>query len=214
MDNAEASPRDPEGPERTEKRLARGLEDVSHLFLSQAPAPAPRPTARNAAQGEAVADARPRPADRVTATSSPALADITQAQIVSLLHSSAGVLEEGLRAIDANIPWETGTTIDLVAVDRRNQLAVIDVDAAGNDALLLRGICHVDWFARNGPIVRRMYTGHAIDFTAEPRLFLVGPRLSPALRRAVERITCLRITCVTYHLVTLPNGTGIFFQHA
>ena len=133
---------------------------------------------------------------------------------MSVLSSNAGVLEEGLRAIDTGVPCEIAGAIDVVGIDRRNQLVLIDVDASGSDGLLLRGTCHVDWFIRNAQIVRRMYAAHPIDFSSEPRLFLVGPRFSPVFRCAVQRITCLRITCVTYSLVTLPNGAGIFFQHS
>jgi hypothetical protein len=199
----------PQGPGPTEKHLGRGLEDVSHLFLSQA-APVAGPS-----KGEAnrSLDIHGLPADRATPAVSQPSGEVDQKELVSVLYKSAGVLEQGLRAIDTGIACEIGGAIDLVAVDRCNQLVLIDVDASGSDALLLRGICHVDWVARNVPIVRRMYSAHTIDFGSEPRLFLIGPRFSPVVRCALQRITSLRITCVTYNLVTLPNGIGVFFQH-
>ncbi len=184
--------------ERTEKHLGRGLEDVSHLFLSQVAAAPP---------------SKEDVADRTAPAVSHASSEVNQSQLISVLYRSAGVLEEGLRAVDTGVACEIGGVVDLVAVDRRNQLVLIDVDTSASDGLLLRGICHLDWFARNVPIVRRMYSGQAIDFGSEPRLFLVGPRFSPLFRCAMQRITCLRITCVAYNLVTLPNGIGVFFQH-
>lgn len=199
-----------QNPERAEKHLGRGLEDVSHLFLSQASGVTSSSVER---QKDPSGDVRPLSTSQLTPTGS-APFSMDRNQLVSVLSKSAGILEEGLRTIDADIPWEIGGAVDLVAVDRRHQLAIIDLDPAGNDALLLRGICHLDWFARNVPIIRRMYPAQAIDFGSEPRLFLIGPRFSPVFRCAAQRITCLRITCVTYNLVTLPGGTGIFFQHA
>lgn len=199
------------GPGRTEKHLARGLEDLSHLFLSQV-SPA-TPSAREG-QNDSSGEVHPLVADWATTTGTHPSSAVNQHQLVSILHKSAGILEEGLRAIDADIPLEIGDAIDLVALDRRNQLAIIDVDASANDGLLARGISHVDWFARHVQIVRRMYPGYAIDFESEPRLFLIGPRFSPVLRCAVQKIAGPRITCITYNLVTLPNGTGILFQHA
>jgi hypothetical protein len=211
MDEAQGSAGQSQVPARTEKHLARSLEDLSHLFLSQVPAAAP---SNSEAQNHSRRDAQSLPADSVTPTGSPPSSQTNHDQLVSLLFNSAGSLEEGLRAIDSNIPWEIGGAVDLVAVDRSNRLAIIDIDASASDSLLLRGICHVDWFARNVPIVRRMYPACALDVGSEPRLFLIAPHFSPVFRCAAHRITCLRITCVTYNVVTMPNGTGIFFQHA
>jgi hypothetical protein len=46
--------------------------------------------------------------------------------------------------IDANIPCETSGSIELLALDGKNQLAIIDLDHP-DDGLLLRGIDHFDW---------------------------------------------------------------------
>ena len=130
-------------------------------------------------------------------------------RLVSLLNSTPGVLEDGLKAIDTNLSVDSANPVDLVAVDRFNKLCLIDVDVSGEDALLLRGICHFDWFVRNVPIVRRMYHDRVIDCSAHPRVFLAAPGFSDVFLCAAQRIACTRIHCYRYHVTAGPGGTGI-----
>jgi hypothetical protein len=208
QDETEGKVRQPQAPGRSDKHLARSLEDVSYLFLSEE-------AAESVSTGELRRDSKgqthPQPGEQpplVVLDRSPAL---QRDSLVAMLNSHTGVLEEGLGAIDANVPMDTGGPIDLVAVDQSNKLAIIDLDILGGDALLLRGICHFDWFVRNVPILRRMYHGRVIDFSAQPRLFLVAPEFSPMLRCAAQRIAGPPVKCFVYRVVAVPNGAGIFF---
>jgi hypothetical protein len=123
-------------------------------------------------------------------------------------------LEEGLRAIDKGIPCGEFGPIGLMAVDAANQLVLVDVATSPGDQLLLRGICHFDWIVRNIPVARRMYHGRIIDFSAQPRLFLVAPRFSTMLLCAATRIPHPRVACFRYHVVTAPEGAGVFLERA
>lgn len=194
---------------RSEKHLARGLEDVSNLFLSQ---PAESALAREEGKDTPVEQARPRPAQPVTAIALSSSAAMNREQLISLLNSSAAALEAGMRVIDLNIPCEPYGPIDLLAVDGTGQLAIIDVDTSANDAMLLRAVCHFDWLLRNMPIVRRMYRGNVINFSSHPRIVLVAPQFPPMLTCAAHRITAPRVNCVRYHSVAMPSGAGIFFE--
>jgi hypothetical protein len=194
---------------RTEKRLARGLEDVSYLFLSQT---ADEPVATGEERGGSSQQALPDAAEpKIPAVlhSSPA---VSRDQLVSLLHRNTAVLEEGMHVMDANIPCDPCGPIDLLATDGLNQLAIVDVDTVSNEQLLLRGICHFDWFIRNIAIVRRMYHGRVINFSSQPRLFLVAPDFSPLLKCAAQRISCPQIHCFGYRTLTTSSGSGILFE--
>jgi hypothetical protein len=196
---------------RTEKRFSRGLEDISHLFLSQSP--------DKSAEKAETPDIRPAqaPSERTQSKTPFLLHDsptVSRELILGFLNGSAAVLEEGLRAIDANIPCEPFGSIDLVAVDSQDQLCIINVDAVQKDESLLSGIAYFDWIVRNTPIVRRMYQGRVINFSAQPRLFLVAPIFSPLLRCVAQRSTSPKVCCVAYRAVVMPGGTGILFEHA
>jgi len=196
---------------RTEKRVSHGLEDVSHLFLSQSP--------EQSAEKADTPNIRPAQAPPERAQSkAPFLLHnsptINRELILGFLNGTAAVLEEGLRAIDANIPCDPFGSIDLVAVDSQDQLCIINVDVVQKDDSLLSGIAYFDWIVRNTPIVRRMYQGRVINFSAQPRLFLVAPAFSPLLQCVAQRSTNPKVCCIAYRAVAMPGGIGILFEHA
>ena len=133
---------------------------------------------------------------------------------MGFLNGSAAVLEEGLRAIDANIPCDPFGFIDLVAVDSQDRLCIVNVDVVRKDESLLLGIAYFDWIVRNTPIVRRMYQGRVINFSAQPRLFLVAPGFSLLLRCVAQRSKSPEVCCLAYRTVAMPGGIGVLFEHA
>jgi len=202
----------PSGPSaaagRPERPLGRGLEDVSHVFLSpkngeagaepNAGWRAERPTPRQESMLDAVLL---RPA-----------AQVSREQVAAALREFDGALEEGLRAIDSEVPCAPCGEIDLIAIDRANLLTIIDFETTSNDDLLLRGLSHFDWVVGNLANVRRMYRGQAINFSQEPRLFLLAPQFSDRVRRVARQIPRPRIDWVRYHFVETPGRPGIFFE--
>ena len=185
---------------RTEKKLARGLEDVSHLFLSQT-APLPAEQENPGQPGEA-----PESVSVKTPVVLHASQAISRELLISLLHRNTAVLEDGMHAIDTNIPCEPFGPVDILALDSLDQLVLIDIETEPQDTLLLRGISQLDWFERNTPILRRMYQGRVVNFSARPRLFLVAPSFSPLSKCAAERSTCAPVYCFGYRTVALPGG--------
>ena len=200
------------GAGRSERPLGRGLEEVSHVFLSQKAGKGstdPGPGGGPGWQAE-------RPIPREESTPSALLlrpvAQVTREQVAAVLKEFAGALEEGLRDIDAEIPCGPGGEIDLLAIDRANQLTIIDFDTTSSDELLLRGLDHFDWVVGNLPNVRRMLRGQAINFSLEPRLILLAPQFSSRVRRVACRIPRPRIDWFRYHFVEAPGRPGIFFE--
>ncbi|MBN2319206.1 MAG: hypothetical protein JXR49_09010 [Acidobacteria bacterium] len=206
QDETEGKARQFQAPVRTDKHLARSLEDVSHLFLS-------KENARNGSpdklSGDSKGQVSPLPGDRPVFLREDRSQPLQKDGLIALLNSNIGILEDGLKTIDTNVSMDSGGPVDLVAVDRFNKLSLIDIDVSGSDALLLRGICHFDWFVRNVPIVRRMYHGRVIDYSAHPRIFLVAPKFSAMFRCAAQRIACTQIHCYLYQITAGSGGTGI-----
>ncbi len=197
------------GQKPVDKRLGRGIEDVSHLFLSS----------RTVAGGtDRVASVNPAPeshacpADHLIPTTSDLSLALNRDQLAALLKSNVAFLEDGMRAIDINLACEIGGAIGLLAIDRTNRLTIIDFEAALNDSLLMTGIAHFDWLVRNIPLLKRVYGVHGIDFASQPRVFLVAPRFSEVLRRVASRIVYPQIACFRYHTATIPEGTSVFFE--
>lgn len=191
-----------------DRPLGRGLEDVSHLFLSHKTGEA---SASDRAAVRSPERSSPPPGSRGgIALLRPA--SVTKDRLAIILMESDGALEEGLSAIDAKIPCPPCGEIDLLAVDRAGRLTIIDFETTFNDSLLLRGIGHFDWVVRNMPNVQRMYRGQAVNFSLPPRLFLLAPQFSPLLRSVARQITRPQIHWVRYHTVDASGGPGILFE--
>lgn len=193
---------------RADRPLGRGLEDVSHVFLSH------KPDEENI---DSVDDKRlERPLPREKSVPSALLlrpaAVVTREQVAAALKEFEGALEAGLRVIDAGISCAPHREIDLLAIDRASQLTIIDFDTTPSDDLLIRGLGHFDWVLRNVPNLRRMFRGQAINFSLEPRLVLVAPQLSSRLSSAARQLTRPQISWVRYHFVETPGRPGILFE--
>jgi len=192
---------------RHERRLARGLEDVSYLFFS----PSGGETEKGAGQNAPPEQPRPRPAVNAAPVVLKASSALNRESLVSLLVNNAAVLEDGMRFIDANVPCPYGP-IDLLLLDSLDRLVIVGLDTVLNDGLFLQGIGHFDWLVRNTPVLRRMYQGRVVNFSAEPRLFLIAPSFSLLVKCAAQRNESPKICCLGYHAVALPGGVGILFE--
>ena len=196
---------------QSERALGRGLEDISHLFLSQA--------VREHATGADAREGLPEPGEKQQRESalvvplSP-LAGVSRDQVVSLLNGHPTLLEEGLSIIDEGIPVHECGLIDLLAADLTGRLAVIDIDGFPNDTLLMRGISHCNWLVSNIPILRRMYRGFPIDYASNPRLFLVAPDFSMLHRSVTTWTSNPLIRCFRFRAVALGGGAGILIEQA
>ena len=199
----------PDSP-HPERRPARGVEDVVHLFLTQPPG---RATVSSAADEVPSASGR-QPAvqsDPILTVACPAAAP-GKDEILQLLNANAAALESGLRAIDRAVPCGPSRTIDLLAVDGLSQLVVIAIEAAPNDGMLLRAISEYDWIVGQALILRKLYQGQVVNFSAPPRILLVAPGFSQQLTCAAHRIQSPRIGCYRYRAIAVPSGTAVLFD--
>jgi len=186
-----------DGVARPDRPLGRGLEDVSHLFLSQRAPEAERASSAPAPRGSVALFRR---------------ASLSRDRLAAILKEFIGALEDGLKLIDANVPCHPCGEIDVLAMSRTSQLTIIDAETTASDALLLRGMGHFDWLVRNMPNVRRMYREHSVNFSLAPRLLLLAPQFSVVLQSAARHIPAPQIQCIRYHAVDAPGGPGILFE--
>jgi hypothetical protein len=183
--------------------LGRGLEHVSHLFLSPKTGDAPA-----SLPDESPAPAGPRRNGVVLRP-----VQLTRDRLAAVLPLDwSGAIEDGLRTIDARIPCHPCGEIDVLAVDRTSKLTIIDFDTTLNDGLLLRALGHFDWCVRNVQNIQRMCPAHTIDAALPPRLVLLAPQFSAVLRRVMRQFTFPQIQWVRYHTVDTPGGVGILFE--
>jgi hypothetical protein len=199
--------------DRSDKLLGRGLEDISYLFLSQ---PTNEFDTREPGWSRPSANMGERPASSGSHGGTVLLKreqiGSDKSRLIALLRGCDTALEESLHAIDANVPCDPYGEIDLMAIDQASQLTIIDAETVADDRLLLRGLGHVDWTTRNVALLRRMYRGHAINFSLRPRLVLVAPQFSQLIQSVAHQITHSQVGCVRYHSVELAAGSGLMFE--
>jgi hypothetical protein len=197
-----------DGTRRADKPLGRGLDDVSHLFLSPKSA---EPSALEHAAPRTVERPPVPPASRGgVALLRPAT--LSRDRLPALVAELAGALEDGLRTLDTNIPCHPCGEIDVLAVSRTGHVTIVDVDAAANDALLARGLAHFHWVVRNMPNLRRMYREPAINFALQPRLVLLAPQFSALLRSMARQLSGPPVQWVRYHAVESAGGPAVLFE--
>jgi hypothetical protein len=189
--------------EQSNKPLGRGLEQISHLFLSQK-SNSPRP-------GDTSPGRLPQPAPGGTTLLQPT-ASVSKDRLVAVLKDNPGALEDGLRVIDTFIPCYPHSDINLLALNRANQLTAIDLETGVSDALVLRGLVHCEWLKHNVPNIRRMFPQQNIVVSSQPRLFLIAPKFSALALHAVPQLSSLQIYCIRYHAFDIGGVTGISFE--
>ncbi len=197
-----------DGTRRVDKPLGRGLDDVSHLFLSNKPS-------EHSSHEHATARAIERSHAPSGSRGGVALlrpAALSRDRLPALVAEFAGALDDGLRVIDTNIPCHPCGEIDVLAVSRAGHVTIVDVDASANDALLVRGLAHFHWVVRNLPNLRRMYREPAINFSLQPRLVLLAPQFSALLRSTMRQLTGPQVQCVRYHAVESAGGAAVLFE--
>ena len=194
----------------SERPLPRGLDDVSHLFLSKSKQERSNP------EVVPIAPAIPKQTFQEAASITVALRPCplqSREQLLFLVRKQPNALEQGMRVIDTNLPCDNLGAIEVVAVGSSGQLTIIDVADGTSEQLLMRGMSHFDWIMRNLPNVRRMYQAHVINYSLQPRVFLVAAEFSPSFQSVVRQFSSVQIHCLKYHAVALSGGIGVLFEH-
>ena len=202
----------PRGSRRDRKRLGRGLEDVSHLFLSDSAEDLESTPEEPAREEEPEAEPTRKDGNGVVVLRP--IGAVAKDELATALKTQTEVVESGLRVIDENVPGDECGIIDLLAVDSSGQLCIIDVDTATDEALLLRAMGHFDWAVRNLLHLGRLYRAHGVNFALHPRLVLISPDFSTAVRRAARHFNGGHIDLFRYHAFALPGATGVHFEPA
>jgi len=185
------------------KPLGRGLEQISHLFISGQPGsgePAANPSGIKPPRPESVL-LRHRE-------------NVTREQLTRLLSDHVAGLEPQLRAIDTRLPCSPYGEIDLIACDSGHQITIVDFELVPDDRLLLRGLSHIVWVARNMSLLRRTYREIPFDTALPPRLVLVAPGFSALFLSAARQNIASEISCLVFQAVDVYGSIGVLFTPA
>ena len=106
-----------------------------------------------------------------------------------LILEDPGIVEEGLRILDAHLRAGCGSLIDLFGVDPLGDFVLLELDRAGEEELLKRIRGHQAWVAAQALFLRRLYAAGPIHPFRPPRVIVLSGHLSEGFIEAARGLT-------------------------
>ncbi|MEM2912016.1 MAG: endonuclease NucS [Candidatus Bathyarchaeia archaeon] len=133
-------------------------------------------------------------------------------QLEQLVINEINQVEKGLTVICSNVPINDKTTLDILCHDSNGQLVILQLNVNEDDAILLSGLQSLDYVDKFKSFLKATYNKHKIDDKEKPRLVLIAPSFSDALRRAVESMKGMRIDLFEWEYLKLGDQKGLRLQ--
>jgi len=117
-----------------------------------------------------------------------------------------------LTVICNNVPVNDKTTLDILCHDGNGQLVIVQVNVNEDDMMLLQGLQSFDYIDKFKSFLKATYNKNKIDDKEKPRLILIAPSFSDAVRHAVESMKGIRIDLYEWEYLKLGDHKGLRLQ--
>jgi len=121
-------------------------------------------------------------------------------------------IEKDLTVICSDVAINDKTTLDILCHDSNGQLVILQLNVNEDDIMLLHGMQSLDYVDKFKSFLKATYSKHKIDDKENPRLILIAPSFSDALRRAVEGMKGIRIDLYQWEYLKLGDHKGLRLQ--
>jgi hypothetical protein len=137
----------------------------------------------------------------------------TKEEITALVAEQHKALDDGLELIGERLGKKGETPWDLVGVDSEKRLVLIQVEALAADRILSGLLSRLDWAWEHLETIARMYPDHGIDCSRLPRVLVIAPEFSPALKRSMSYLTYrVSISLYVYRNLQTDAGKGLLLE--
>ncbi|MEM0007415.1 MAG: endonuclease NucS [Candidatus Bathyarchaeia archaeon] len=133
-------------------------------------------------------------------------------ELEQMIINGINLVEKGLTVICSNVPINDKTTLDILCHDSNGQLVILQLNVEEDDAMLLQGLQSFDYVDKFKSFLKATYNKHKIDDKEKPRLILIAPSFSDAVRRAVESMKGIRIDLYEWEYLKLGDHKGLRLQ--
>lgn len=133
-------------------------------------------------------------------------------ELQQMITDDMNKVEKDLTLICNNVPINNRTTLDVLCHDGNGQLVIVQLSISEDDLMLLHGIQSLDYVNKFKSFLKATYNKHKIDDKESPRLILIAPSFSDALRLAVESIKGIRIDLYEWEYLKLGDHKGLRLQ--
>lgn len=133
-------------------------------------------------------------------------------ELEQLVTNEINKVEKNLTVICSNIPINDKATLDILCHDDNGQLVIVQISVEEDDTMFLHGIQSIDYVDKFKSFLKATYNKHKIDDKAKPRLILIAPHFSDALRLAVEGMKSIRVDLYEWEYLKLGDHKGLHLQ--
>ncbi|MGQ9506604.1 MAG: endonuclease NucS domain-containing protein [Candidatus Bathycorpusculaceae bacterium] len=133
-------------------------------------------------------------------------------ELEQMVTNEINQIEKGLTVICSNVPINEKAALDILCHDNNGQLVILQLDVKEDDIMLLHGIQSLDYVDKFKSFLKATYNKHKIDDKEKPRLILIAPSFSDAVRRAVEGMKGIRIDLYEWEYLKLGDHKGLRLQ--
>lgn len=133
-------------------------------------------------------------------------------ELEQMIVSEINLVEKGLTVICSNVPVNDKTTLDVLCHDSNGQLVIIQLSVQEDDMMLLQGLQSLDYVDKFKSFLKATYNKHKIDDKEKPRLILIAPSFSDAVKRAVESMKGIRVDLYEWEYLKLGDHKGLHLQ--
>ncbi|MDH7564204.1 MAG: endonuclease NucS [Candidatus Bathyarchaeota archaeon] len=136
----------------------------------------------------------------------------SQQELAEMIAKETEQIEKNLTVICNNVLINDRTKIDVLCHDDNGQLVVLQINVNEDDTMLIQGIQSMDYADKFKSFLKATYNKHKIDDKEKPRLILIAPSFSEAMRHAVESMKGMRIDLYEWEYLKLGDHKGLRLQ--
>jgi hypothetical protein len=136
----------------------------------------------------------------------------SQQELEQMIAKEIGQIDKDLTMICNNVPINDKATLDMLCHDNNGQLVIVQMNVNEDDIMLLHGIQSLDYIDKFKSFLKATYSKHKIDDKEKPRLILIAPSFSDAVRRAVESMKGIRVDLYEWEYLKLGDHKGLRLQ--
>jgi len=129
-----------------------------------------------------------------------------------LITKEMNQIDKDLTVICNNVSINDKTTLDVLCHDNNGQLVILQLDVNEDDNVLMEGMQSLDYIDKFKSFLKVTYNKNKIDDKQTPRLILIAPRFSDALKHTVEHMQGLRVDLYEWEYLKLGDHKGLRLQ--
>ena len=133
-------------------------------------------------------------------------------ELEEMLTNEITQIDKDLSVICNNVPVNDKATMDILCNDANGQLVILQLSTSEDDNMFLHGIQSLDYADKFKSFLKATYNKQKIDDKQKPRLILIAPSFSDAVRNAVEGMKGLRIDLYEWEYLKLGDQKGLRLQ--